>query len=88
MAITGEAKEFLGLTRAVRVLRLIRLHPGSLKYLDQILRILDFLLLYLLLYAAITYSFAVLAVELFAGSVTNPSPSGEDYSYLQEQRRD
>ena len=53
--------------------------------MDQILRIFDFLLLYLLLYGAITYSFAVLAVELFAGSVTNPSPSGEDYSYLQEQ---
>ena len=37
-----------------------------------------------MLYAAITYSFAVIAVELFAGSVTNPKFDG-DYSYLQEQ---
>jgi hypothetical protein len=67
------------------VLRLIRLHPGSLKYLDQILRIFDFLLLYLVLYAAITYSFAVLAVELFAGSVVNPSAHAGNPQYLQEQ---
>ena len=84
LAITSESHMLLGLTRAVRVVRLVRLHNGSLKYLSRILRIMGVLGLYLVLYAAITYSFAVLAVELFAGNIKNPAFDG-DYSYLQEQ---